>query len=51
MLLSVFKLSTNSVKEMYKDQFGLNGNVETEFKAAGPDFCAMLSPYKLSDLV
>ena len=36
---------------MFKDQFGLSENVETEFKAAGPDFCAMLSPYKLSDLV
>ena len=36
---------------MYKDQFGLNGNVEMEFKAGGPDVCAMLSLYKLSDLV
>ena len=36
---------------MYNDQFGLKGNVEMEFKAAGPDFCAKLSPYKLSDLV
>ena len=36
---------------MYKDQFELNGNVEMEFKAAGTDVCAMLSPYKLSDLV